>query len=68
MKMARVSEMAKVADALGVNPQTVRYGLEQGVLPFGAAIKCDKRYSYVFFAPLVERYLGVKLGNDEEEN
>lgn len=62
--MATRADMDIVANALGVSPATVRFGLEQGVLPFGAAIKCDKRYSYVFFRSEVRRLLGVEIGSE----
>lgn len=51
----------RVAKVLGVNPQTVRRGLEQGCYPFGTAVKCDKSYSYQFFPEKVKEYLGVNL-------
>lgn len=65
--MAKVEDMAIVSKALGVNPATVRKGLEQGVYPFGCAVKCEKSYSYQFFPPMVEKYLGVKLDGRIEE-
>ena len=56
-----MSDVEKVAKALKVNPATVRRGLEQGVYPFGCAVKCEKSYSYQFFPPKVYEYLGVRL-------
>lgn len=64
--MASLKDMEIVSKVLGVNPQTVRYGLEQGVFPFGCAVKCKKRSSYIFFPEMVKKYLGVNL--DEERN
>lgn len=64
--MARERDMEIVSKALGVNPQTVRYGLEQGCYPFGTAVKCNKGYSYQFFPPKVKEYLGVEIGKDKE--
>lgn len=66
--MAKVEQMSIVAKALGVNPQTVRRGLEQGVYPFGCAVKCEKSYSYQFFPPMVKKYLGVEIGNEESDS
>lgn len=65
--MAKVDEMAIVAKALGVNPQTVRLGLQQGVYPFGCAVKCGVGYSYQFFPLAVKRYLGVEIRRNERE-
>lgn len=59
--MAKQEDMERVAKALGVNPQTVRKGLEQGCYPFGTAVKCEKSYSYQFFPRKVEEFLGVIL-------
>ena len=64
--MATIKDMEKVSSVLGVNPQTVRKGLEQGVYPFGCAVKCNKGYSYQFFPKKVEDYLGVKLNAKEK--
>ncbi len=64
--MAKTSDMERVAKALGVNPQTIRKGLEQGVLPFGAAVKCEKRFSYIFFPNKIREYLGVELNEEHE--
>lgn len=64
--MKKLSDVEKVAKILKVNPETVRHGLEQGVYPFGCAVKCEKRYSYQFYPEMVKKYLGVNL--DEERN
>ena len=64
--MAKQSDMERVAKVLGVNPQTVRKGLEQGCFPFGTAVKCDKRYSYIFFPEKVKEFLGVEMENENE--
>lgn len=64
--MANAKDMEKVASVLGVNPQTVRRGLEQGVYPFGVAVKCDKSYSYQFFPGKVREYLGIDIGGDDK--
>lgn len=66
--MASSKDMEIVSKALGVNPQTVRYGLEQGVFPFGVAVKCEKRCSYIFFPEKVKEYLGVELNENERKD
>ena len=66
--MAKTNDMERIAKVLGVNPQTVRKGLEQGCYPFGTAVKCDKSYSYQFFPQKVKEYLGVNLDEDERKD
>lgn len=65
--MARKSDMDVIANVLGVNPATVRKGLEQGKLPFGTAIQCERRFSYVFFPKLVKEFLGVDLNERKDK-
>lgn len=64
--MATVKDMEKIAKVLGVNPQTVRKGLEQGCYPFGTAVKCNKSYSYQFFPMKVKEYLGIEIGERKD--
>ena len=66
--MANMKDMIAVAKVLGVNPQTVRLGLEQGKYPFGTAVKCGKRYSYQFFPRMVSEYLGIEVGTHEAKD
>lgn len=51
----------KVEDAaqrLEMNPQTLRLALQQGLLPFGIAVKTSSnRYTYKIFPMRLERYL-----------
>lgn len=57
--MAR--EMERIARVLRVNPATVRKGLEQGVFPFGCAVKCGGGYSYQFFPAKVKEVFRGEL-------
>jgi len=50
-----IKEAAKI---LGKPEQTIRLGLQQGVLPFGAAILNKKEYSYIIFKKKLEDYVG----------
>ncbi len=50
-----IKEAAKI---LGKPEQTIRLGLQQGVLPFGAAILNEKQYSYIIFKKKLEDYVG----------
>ena len=53
----------EVAELLGKTQQTIRIGLQLGVLPFGTAYKTNpenKSYTYVIFPEKVKEYIGVK--------
>lgn len=65
--MASVKDMERIAKVLGVNAQTIRRGLEQGVYPFGCAVKCEKSYSYQFFPEKVREYLNIDIGGDKKD-
>lgn len=50
-----VSEAAK---RLEMNPQTLRLALQQGLFPFGVAVKTsENRYTYKIFTNRLEKYL-----------
>lgn len=50
-----VSDAAK---KLGMNTQTLRLALQQGLFPFGVAVKTsENRYTYKIFANRLEKYL-----------
>lgn len=54
----RVEDVARLT---GHSPLTIRIGLQQGVFPFGVALKTSddrKNYTYVFFPEKVKEYLG----------
>ena len=55
-----VTEAAKMMD---VTPQFIRYGLRQGVLPIGSAVKFDGRYVYYISSDRVDKY---RRGDDIE--
>lgn len=52
------------ARVLGVSPQFVRRGLQQGRLPIGAAVKGKSRWSYHISEHLLEQYNGKGQNND----
>ena len=59
----------KVTDAaalLGMDPQTLRYALQQGRFPFGIAIDPDesgrRRWSYYINERRLKNYLGEERG------
>ena len=54
-----VSEAAK---KLGMNTQTLRLALQQGLLPIGIATKTsDNRYTYTIFEERLEKFLRGEL-------
>lgn len=58
-----VNEAAK---KIGMNTQTLRLALQQGLFPFGVAVKTSPdRYTYKIFPKRLERYLE---GTDYVEN
>ena len=53
----------EVAELVGKTQQTIRIGLQLGVLPFGGAYKTNpenKSYTYVIYPEKVKQYIGVK--------
>lgn len=65
--MAKRSDTERIAEVLKVNPATVRKGLEQGVFPFGCAVKCEKRYSYIYYPKVVREVLGIELEDERKD-
>ena len=58
-----VEEAAKV---LEMNPQTLRLALQQGLFPFGVAVKTsENRYTYKIFPKRMEQYIA---GRDYEKS
>ena len=57
MKNIRVQDVAAM---LGVNPQTVRVMMQQGLCPFGTAFRKEgsKHYTYVLFPEKVKASCG----------
>lgn len=47
------------AALMGKSEQFVRIGLQQGVLPFGAAVKNKTRYSYYISPEKFRAFLGI---------
>ena len=46
------------AKKLQMNPQTLRLALQQGLFPFGVAVKTsENRYTYKIFTNRLEKYL-----------
>ena len=50
-----------VAKLLGKSPLTIRVGLQQGIFPFGVALKTRedrKNYTYVIYPEKVREFIG----------
>lgn len=59
----RPEDAAKI---LGISPQAVRVGLQQGTLPFGWAIKLsESRFTYAISPKLFHQYL-IEKENEHE--
>ncbi len=50
-------KIKEAAQKLGKSEQFVRVGLQQGILPFGAAVKMKRRYSYHVSPEALKSYL-----------
>lgn len=52
----------QAAKLMGVDPQFIRVGIQQGVLPFGWAVMVGtKQYSYYISPKLFYEYTGIKV-------
>ena len=55
----------EAAKRLQMNPQTLRLALQQGLFPFGVAVKTSSnRYTYKIFTNRLEKYLEGSDYND----
>ena len=53
--------VTKVAKLLGASEQFVRIGLQQGVLPWGYAVKMSTQWTYVITKQKFEEETGIKV-------
>lgn len=58
---------ATAARVLGVSPQFIRIGLQQGRLPFGSAVKFKNKYSYHISPALLAEYMGMDINELKKE-
>lgn len=68
--MARANlGIAEVAQSMGLDKQTVRVLIQQGVVPWGRAYKRpgSKRWSYLISPKLFYEATGVALGGYKDE-
>lgn len=55
-------EASRELNAMGLRctPETLRFGIEQGVFPFGVCIRCDKRPVYQIYDTLFRRWIAER--------
>ena len=56
--MANQITVKQAAEIMGKCQQFVRIGLQRGLLPFGTAVKAEKRWSYYISPKLFYDYVG----------
>ena len=61
-QLATVEEVAK---ALHKGKETIRWGLRQRAFPWGYAIECNGRWSYIINRSRFEEIEGIKLGGEK---
>lgn len=57
-KRLSVEETARL---MGANPQFIRTGLQQGVFPWGYAVKTSSHYTYFILPEKFEEYTGISV-------
>lgn len=53
----------KVAELMNTSPMTIRKGLQDGIFPFGYAVKTSSRYTYIIIKEDFESHTGLKVVN-----
>lgn len=64
MKKRRLS-VEEAAKILGTNAQFIRIGLQQGVFPWGYAVKTSRHYTYFILPKKFEEYTGIQLKEEK---
>ena len=59
-----------VAKKMGISEQTLRLIMQQGICPFGAAVKLPESssFDYIFYPAKLREYVGEVDGMDEERS
>lgn len=59
--------VAKAAELLGKSQDFVRWGLRQGKLPIGAAVKSERgeRWNYIIVPKLLKDFTGIEVTENE---
>lgn len=56
--MLKTISVKQAAEIMGKGQQFIRIGLQRNLLPFGTAIKADKRWNYYISPKLFYEYVG----------
>lgn len=58
---------AKILNEEGfpISAEKIRFGLQQGVYPFGDAVKMASEYSYAVYSALLTRWIAERTGAHE---
>lgn len=54
-------KISEAAMLLGVSEQFIRAGLQQGILPFGTAVKLSSKWTYYIYPQKLVEYSGLDL-------
>ena len=46
--------------------QFIRVGLQTGRLPFGSAVKVNKRWNYIIYPKIFHEYIGIKEAENND--
>ncbi len=57
MKKITIKEASKL---MHKSTQFIRVGLQTGRLPFGSAVKVNKRWNYIIYPEIFYQYIGIK--------
>jgi hypothetical protein len=63
VKYGRIS-VEEAARLLNAAPQFIRIGLQQGIFPWGYAVKTSTQYTYFIMPNKFEEFTGVKIPDE----
>lgn len=66
--MPKTISIKQAAQIMGKGEQFVRIGLQRNLLPFGTAIKADKRWNYYISPKLFYEYVGEQSAEQPPAN
>lgn len=61
MERLKTIDVKEASELLEVSEQGLRLGLQQGVFPFGVAVKHTRNYEYYIYKTRLEKYLKGEL-------
>ena len=63
MKKITIKEASKL---MHKSAQFIRVGLQTGRLPFGSAVKVNKRWNYIIYPKIFHEYIGIKEAENND--